>query len=131
MEQADWDFKAAAVLRANGFHEWFIAKSRGAWRDSISTISALFACEHAPNSASRVRDVARVPRNQMQVHMHARLAARRPDIRADVVPVRRVPGLDRSMGLVQKCEHRSLFIATHIEEIRDMALRYYDDVSAA
>ena len=43
MEQADWDFKAAAVLKANGFHEWACYACQQAAEKAIKSARTLLA----------------------------------------------------------------------------------------
>ena len=49
--------------------------------------SRLFFCQYAANAATRIGDVADVAGNQVDVNVHACLAARLPDVDADVVAV--------------------------------------------
>jgi hypothetical protein len=89
------------------------------------------ARQHAANAAARVRDVARVARDQVHVDMHPRLAAGLADVDADVVTVRRMLGLDLPLHRVQQREHARLLAGRHVEEVGDVASWNDDHVAAA
>src|SRR5262249_51184245 len=66
--------------------------------------------QHAANAAARVGHVAVIARDEMQMHVHARLPAGAPDIGADVVAVRRELLLDMRLGAVEQRQHRGFLL---------------------
>src|SRR6266704_2634218 len=105
-----------------------MGRSRDMPADVYRHISISLACpsilfQHAANSAGRIRHIASVARNEMDVNVHAVLSCRLADIDADVEAVRRVLLLDERLSLVEQVQHRALLFRGHVEEVSDVALR--------
>lgn len=59
------------------------------WREPAQKLGPIPAPlrKHTPDSAARIGHVTEIPRNQMQMHVHARLATGFANVHANVVPV--------------------------------------------
>lgn len=90
----------------------------------------LLASQHTPNSPAGIRYVALVARDEMDVDMHARLAARFANIDPNVKSVWPVLCIAGFMRLIEQIEDRRLLLGSHMEKIGDMSLWYDEDVPA-
>jgi len=89
------------------------------------------ARQYTPDSTAWISNIARIPRDQMYVHVHARLARGLSDVHANVVAVRRMIVLDETLRLIQKTENTRLLFGSHVKEAGDMALWNDEQVSTA
>jgi len=96
-----------------------------AWLDR--TISG----EHATNATRWIGNVARIPRNEMNMDVHARLTRSATNIHSNVVTVRRILRLYKFTGTVEQFDHRNLLKVRHFEEVRNMPPWYDNDMAAA
>lgn len=93
--------------------------------------STITTWQDTPNSTAGIRNIARVPGYQVDMHVHSRLTACLSNIYANVVSVGRMPTLNDLLRLVEQSEHRRLLLRTHVEEACDMPLWDSEDVATA
>ena len=86
-------------------------------------------CKHTANTATGIRDVTGIPRDEVYVNMHSRLASGSADIDANVVAVRRERELNVALSLRQQLQYGDLLIPGHVEEASNVAFRYDKDVT--
>ena len=87
------------------------------------------AREHATNAARWICNVAGIPRNEMNVDVHAGLACSATNIYSNVVTVRRMLRLYEFTRTVEECNHGHLLKVRHFEEVSNMPPRYDDDMA--
>ncbi len=87
--------------------------------------------QHTANSTAWVSYITNVPRDQVHVDMHARLTSGFPDVYPDVVPVRRMIALDKTLCLIQETKNGGLFFGCHVKEVWNMALGNYEYMPTA
>ena len=89
-----------------------------------------FSSKYAPDATDRVRNVAGIPRNEMNVDVHARLTSSAPNVHADVVSVRRILRLDERTCTVQELNNGHLLRTRHVKEIGYVPTWHDDDMAA-
>ena len=85
--------------------------------------------QQAPHSTFWIWHVAKIARNQVNVHVHPRLPRSLPNVYPDVESVGRVLGDGELMCPAQKLKNRELFLVRHFEEVGHVALRHYENVA--
>jgi hypothetical protein len=101
-----------------------LCSTAGQWRHTI-------ARQDAPHATLRIFHIAKIAGNQVNMHVHSRLARRLTDIYPDVVSIGRVFGVDVSLCLAKKLDNRELFLGRHFEEVGYVALRNDEDMTTA
>jgi hypothetical protein len=81
----------------------------------------LLTGQYAADATARVGYVAGIARDEVNVNVHAPLAARGPDIDADIVAIGPMLFSDAGLGAIEKGENGRFFLRRHVEEICDMA----------
>jgi hypothetical protein len=89
----------------------------------------LTARQYAADTPARVGHVAGIARDEVNVNVHARLAARGSDIDADIVAVGSVLISNDGLGSIEKRENGSLFLRRHVEKICDVTAWNNQDVA--
>jgi hypothetical protein len=89
-----------------------------------------FSRKYAPDAAGRIRNVAGIPRNEMNVDVHTRLTRGGPNVHTDVVSVRRILGLDERTCSAEELDNGHLFRTRHFKEIGYMPPGHDDDMAA-
>ena len=89
-----------------------------------------FSSKYAPDATCRFRNVAGIPRNEMNVDVHARLTCGAPDVHSDVVTVRRLLRLDERTCTVEELDNGHLLRTRHFKEIGYMPPWHNDGVAA-
>ena len=88
-----------------------------------------FSSKYAPDAACRIRNVAGIPRNEMNVDVHARLTCGAPNVHSNVVSVRRILRLDERACTVEELNNGHLLRTRHFKEIGYMPPRHDDDMA--
>ena len=89
-----------------------------------------FSSKYAPDATCRFRNVAGIPRNEMNVDVHARLTCGAPNVHSDVVTVRRILRLDERTCTVEELANGHLLRTRHFKEIGYMPPWHDDDMAA-
>ena len=88
------------------------------------------AREHATNATPRIRNVAGIPRNEMNVDVHAGLTRSATNIYPNVVTVRRMLRLYEFTSTIEQFNHGHLLKVRHFEEVSNVPPRYDNDMPA-
>jgi len=89
----------------------------------------LSAGQYAADASAWVGYVAGIARDEVNVNVDARLAARGSDIDADIVAIGPMPFSDGGLSAIEKGENGRFFLRRHVEEICDMAARNNQNVA--
>ena len=102
--------------------------------DGASVLTAglgrMFSSKYAPDSTRGIGNVAGIPRNEMNVDVHARLTCGAPNVHSDVVSVRRILRLDEHTCSVEELNDGHVLRTRHLKEIGYMPPWHDDDMAA-
>src|SRR5579862_2292710 len=87
------------------------------------------AGEYATDAPRGIRDVSRIPRNQVNVHMHARLASGATNVYSDVVTIRRILRLNELTSRDEQLHYRHLLELGHFKIVGNVPPRHDDDMA--
>src|SRR5262245_32851447 len=94
--------------------------ARRAYRLRTSMCCCRAAGQYAADAAAGVGYVAGIARDEVNVNVHARLAARDPDVDANIVAIGPVLFSDDTLGTIKKRKNGRLFLHRHVEKICDV-----------
>src|SRR5262245_12330270 len=89
----------------------------------------LAAGQYAADAAAGVSYVAGIARDEVNVNVHARLAARGSDVDADIVAIGPVLFSDDGLGTIEERKNGRLFLRRHVEKICDVTARDDQDMA--
>src|SRR5262245_14480179 len=87
------------------------------------------AGQYTADAAAGVSYVAGIARDEVNVNVHARLAARGSDVDADIVAIGPVLFSDDSLSTFKECKNGCLFLRRHVEKICDVTARDDQDMA--
>ena len=85
--------------------------------------------KYAPDATCRIRNVAGIPRNEMNVDVHAGLTCGAPNVHSDVVTVRRILRLDDRTCTVEELNDGHLLETCHFKEVGYMPPWHDDEMT--
>lgn len=86
--------------------------------------------QHAANTAAWIGYVSGIARDEMDVNVHARLAAGTADIDADIVAVGGKLLLNLSLGTIKQRNYACFLFCRHIKKARYMSARNHENMAA-